>query len=60
VAGEEVCRLRVQVRVHVAPQLEDGLLSDARHEVSRAVFGDAFREGEGDEEQGDCAPRLEA
>src|ERR671920_2501650 len=60
VALEEVGRLRVEVRVHVGAQLQDRLLTDARHQVGREVFGDALGDGENDEQDGDGAPRLEA
>ena len=43
-----------------AGQRTPTLFRSARHQVCREVFGDALGDGEGDEQDGDGAPRLEA
>src|ERR1051326_4016530 len=49
-----------QMRVKILPQTQHRRLANARHQVSRKIFGDALGDGECNQENGDSAPGGQA
>lgn len=48
------------MRVQILSQLENGGLSDARHQILREIIGDGFENRKPDEKSADCRPRFDS